>query len=334
MNTRQCTYLLAIEECGYLSHAAQRLGLTQAALSKFLTEQERLAGVALFTRRKKRLYPTPAGREYLDAARQILEVKHRTLQTILRLGRPPAVTIRVASTPYRGAELFSRVYVRFSSAFPSVDLKLEDTFSARQEERIHLGEVDFAFGANCHARFADVHNLAVSREEIVLAVPVFHPLARYAGPDPSRLVSMPIRAFQDTPFVLPGPKNNIRLVTDRMFAQAGFSPLIAFETDNSMAVESLLHQGAGAGFLTRRYARPSENLVYFRPDPPAYEISYLRYAAGRKLSQAERCLCGLLLEERQKALGHTLIPSQEAADFLAQARGLPAARQEVFRYAP
>ena len=47
MNTRQYNYLLTIASCEGLSAASKKLGVTQAALSKFLTEQERLLGVKL-----------------------------------------------------------------------------------------------------------------------------------------------------------------------------------------------------------------------------------------------------------------------------------------------
>ena len=47
MNTRQYCYLSTIAESGSLSHAAQALGLSPSALSKFLTECERTFGTAL-----------------------------------------------------------------------------------------------------------------------------------------------------------------------------------------------------------------------------------------------------------------------------------------------
>lgn len=315
MNTRQYSYLLTIASYGCLSHAAKKLNISQAALSKFLNEQERLLGVKLFLRYKKRLYPTPAGRLYLDAAQRILTVKNSTVQTINRLTRIASAPIRVASTPYRGAELFSRVYSRFSNIFPTVDLTLEEIYSSQQEEQIHNGSIDFAFGVNLHTRYADVYNLPVSSEELVLAVPSFHPLAKYAGPSIKRLVSMPIQAFKDTPFVLPSRKNNIRIVADDLFKKAGFSPVIAFESSNGMTVDAMIRRGAGVGLISHRYVKPEPELVYFRLDPPCYEISYIRYASNRQLTDVERYLLGIVVEERLKTPGHKLIPSPEIQSF-------------------
>ena len=320
MNARQCTYLLAIADLGYLSHAAEKLGVTQAALNKFLAEQERLMGTALFVRYRKQLYPTPAGQIFLDAAQQFLRVRNHTLQAVGAMASAGAA-IRIASTPYRGAEMFSRVYTQFLSLFPNVELTLEESFSAQQEEMIHSGTIDFACGSNCHNNYPDVFNLPISREEVVLAVPPFHPLAQYAGSDVEHLVSMPLRAFRDTPFVLRSPKNNLRIVADGLFALAGFRPVIAFESGNDIVVDSMLHQGIGVGFLSRRYAKPADGLVYFRLDPPCHEVTYLRYPKARRLSDAERYLCGLIVRERLRIPGNELIPGPVVKSFLTALSG-------------
>ena len=114
MNTKQYNYLITIASCQGISAASERLGISQAALSKFLAEQERILGVKLFVRYRKHMYPTPAGKLYLDAAQNILTVKNSTLQTINRLTHGISDPIRIASTPYRGAELSAG----FSAAFP------------------------------------------------------------------------------------------------------------------------------------------------------------------------------------------------------------------------
>lgn len=315
MNTRHCLYMLTIANTGYLSRAAQKLGVTQAALSKFLNEQERLMGTALFLRNKKHLYPTPAGQIYLEVAQQILSVKNHTLQAIGAVANVRPL-IRLASTPYRGAEIFSRIYSRFSAHFPDTELKLEEVFSAQQEELIHSGKIDFACGSSCHTSYSDVTNVPISREELVLALPHFHPLAKYAGPDIEHLSFMPLRVFHDVPFVLPSRKSNIRLIADKLFAAAGFEPVIAFESGNNMVVDSMLRQGIGVGFLSHRYVKPDSGMVYFRLDPPCYETTYIRYATGHIFTEEEKYLCGLIIRERLHLFYNELIPGADVNSFL------------------
>lgn len=317
MNSRQCNYLLTIADSGSLSRASERLGISQPALSKFLSEQENQLGTALFLRHKKQLHPTAAGRVYLEAAQQFLNVKNNVLLSMehtAKMIRKPV--IRITSTPYRGAELLSRVYSRFSTLYPDCELSMDDAFSSRQEELIHKNKTDFSFGSSCHADYPDVCNIPIIREEVLLAVPSFHTLAHCASRDPDHLVSMPLQMFRDTPFILPGAKSNIRLLADKMFAQNGFSPVIAFESENNLAVDSMLKSGMGVGFITRRYLDFRDDTVYFRLDPPCQEITYLRYRTNHSFTQAERCLCGLIIQERMKIPGNQLISSEDTLMFL------------------
>ena len=57
MTTRQYYYLTTIDACGNLSRAAQALGVSPSALSKFLAECERSFGFVLFLRYGRRLHP-------------------------------------------------------------------------------------------------------------------------------------------------------------------------------------------------------------------------------------------------------------------------------------
>ena len=114
MNTRQYNLSFNHRLLQGLSAAAKKLGVTQAALSKFLAEQERLLGVKLFLRHQKKMYPTPAGETMLEAARNILAIKNSTLQTINRLTRNVSPPIVIASTPI-GEQNCSAAY---SAVFP------------------------------------------------------------------------------------------------------------------------------------------------------------------------------------------------------------------------
>ena len=319
MNTRQYTYLLAIAQYGCISHAAEKLCISQAALSKFLIEQENLLGVKLFLRYKKRLYPTPSGKIYLDAAQKIISAKNTTLHAINRLsGSSSATPIRLGFTPGRGADLSSKVYSRFSYAFPTVNLELSEFFSNKQEEQIHNRNLDFAFGTSIHTRYDDVCNLPISRMELFLAVPAFHPLAKFASNDLNNPVSMPLIAFRDTPFVLPSPIHNVRIIAEDLFQQAGFTPKITFESNNDMTVEAMIFRGIGIGFMSRLFLKPAPELAYFRLDPPAYEIRYIRYAKEHSFTDVERYLLGIVAEERLKEKGSILIHSPEIDSFIHQ----------------
>src|SRR5262249_30523453 len=99
MDLSQLEALLAIVEAGTFSAAADRLALTQSALTRKIQSLEAECGTTRPARSGRRVGPTPAGREVLDSARRIqLEMDH------LRELFAPAGTdvhgrIRAAATP-------------------------------------------------------------------------------------------------------------------------------------------------------------------------------------------------------------------------------------------
>ena len=78
----QLQYIIAIANTGSLSLAARQIGVSQPALSKYLNKLEQELGLTLFTREKKKLRPTEAGRVYINGACKILSRREEGLYAI------------------------------------------------------------------------------------------------------------------------------------------------------------------------------------------------------------------------------------------------------------
>lgn len=68
MDRRELEYIIVIAQEKNLSKAAERLYVSQPALSRFLLKLETQAGLPLFERKRRQLVPTLAGELYLDTA--------------------------------------------------------------------------------------------------------------------------------------------------------------------------------------------------------------------------------------------------------------------------
>ena len=77
MTTRQFYYLTVIADLGNLSAAAQKLQISQPALSKFLTEYEASLGFQIFLRYHRHLAPTSVGRCVIEYAHKIVSEQNR-----------------------------------------------------------------------------------------------------------------------------------------------------------------------------------------------------------------------------------------------------------------
>ena len=71
MDTKQIEYILKIAEEGNITHAAEKLFLTQPALNQQLLRLEKELGTRLFVRSRTDWRPTEAGMVYLENARKM-----------------------------------------------------------------------------------------------------------------------------------------------------------------------------------------------------------------------------------------------------------------------
>ena len=85
MNTQQLEYVIAISEEKSLSRAAERLLISQAALSQHVKKLETELDAKLFQRQHGHLVLTDAGRVYVNGARRVLDIYNRALYQIYHM---------------------------------------------------------------------------------------------------------------------------------------------------------------------------------------------------------------------------------------------------------
>ena len=329
MNTRQYYYLSTIANYGNLSHAAQALHVSPSALSKFLAECERTFGFALFLRYNRRLYPTAVGRYVVECAQKILDEQNRMLLTMKEVTGGNRKAIRLATAPNRGAIIFSRIYNQFSRRYPDISLSLTELYAAEQPGAIARGLVDLALGAG--ATSSEITDIPIAHEELLVSLPTSHPLAKQE--------TIHLADLRDTPFVLQGPRHSIRLIAEQLFQQAGFQPVVAFESNDVILLDSMMHQAVGVGLVSNAHVFPCSELAYRPLNPPVHQTLHLRFPLGHTLTEPERYLAGLLITERlrdprykptddplvDQLLQEVLSPSQ-----LADTGSLPRAAERHF----
>ena len=142
MDEKDYELLHALDETRNITHAADKLYMTQPAVSHVIAELEKEAGCPLFDRISRRIYLTEAGRIFLEKARQILELHEElsagfpalTGQAPLRIGS--GITIANFHLP----TILRRC--RRLDGFPSVRVTVDQ--AGRIEEALLNSELDVA----------------------------------------------------------------------------------------------------------------------------------------------------------------------------------------------
>lgn len=296
MDIKEMLYVTAIAREGSLTAAGRKLHVSQPTLSNFLSTLETQLGTSLFLREKKQLIPTHAGQIYIDAAMRILEVREQTYRSIYQVTHEPTETILVGATPLRGSIMVAQIFPQFNRRYPNVKLQIREAYMGELRTLVKNGEVNCALGSLHDSENPDLDYIIVSKEEIVLGVPVFHRLAPLASGNGNRLASIDIGELYDTPFIMLASGTTIRTISDTVFARAGFRPTIVFETNNNLVLSNMIRQGAGAGLLPRSaMVQDAADIVYFSLSPKYYlELSIL-LRKGHVLTEAERYFAYLVI---------------------------------------
>lgn len=137
MEIRHLQMVKEVATQGNLTKAADRLFLTQSALSHQLKELESYFDTQLFIRDKKQMLLTPAGEVVLQAAEKILREVAETRATVRCLTDKEAGEVRLCTQCYTSYHWLAGFLREFQALYPKVDIKVE-LEAATQDADYHL----------------------------------------------------------------------------------------------------------------------------------------------------------------------------------------------------
>ena len=241
-------------ETGSLSRAARLNLVSQSAVSQQLRALEQRYGGRLIDRAPRiGARPTELGRLLYEEIKPFLE-RLAALEQRLR-ARPDVVagTVRVATVYSVGLHTLPPVIKRCLADHPKVSVQL----SYRRTDEVYAaclaGDVDFGIVA-VPARRAQLEVVPLGHDELVIAAPPGHPIARRARCSLAALDGQPFIGFQrDIP---------TRRMVDGLLRRHGVRVSYAMELDNVETIKRSVEAGLGVSLL------PAPTLV--ERDPRAH----------------------------------------------------------------
>lgn len=307
MDIRQIEYIVAIADEKGITRAAEKLFITQSALSQQLQKLEKELDAKLFFRNKNEWIPTPVGTVYLKNAREILRIKQRTYAEIADLVESSHGYLSIGMTPGRGPDMFSQVYPRFHDLFPDITVEPRELSVKRQQEEIRKGTLDLGFMTLTDSQKNGDIYLDLFQEELFLGIPEDYPLSKEdistskeelsTSKKESPYTEVSLKTFQYEPFVLMYKESTVRILTDQLFSNNGFSPKVLFETASNQTVLSMIRAHLCLGIIPEHYVRQNPPGVRFLrlPDHPAWTVSAC-YRKDAYLTNAARAFIQLVQE--------------------------------------
>jgi LysR family transcriptional regulator for metE and metH len=215
LEIRHLRSLLAVAELGKLSVAAERVHLTQSALSHQIRALESHYGLTLFERTQRGLRFTPAGERLLTLARAVLVNVNDAERDLVRLKGETGGELRIALECHTCFDWLMPVMDEFRRRWPEVEIDLVAGFHSNPLALIAQGRADMVIGSAPPSKRA-WHVAALFRFEILAVLANEHRLRGRR-----RLMADDFR--DETLITYPVPESRIDLIRD-VLAPVGIKP--------------------------------------------------------------------------------------------------------------
>ena len=265
MELLQLRYFVAIAETRSFTEAAKRLHVSQPALSYQIKRLENEIHARLFERTSRRVSLTSDGQAFLSLAQSVLSRADEALQMMEeRLGVETG-EVTFGTLPSVGAHVVPHILQTFRRNFPGVRVTLREGATARPRAGRARRRARLRHRPGAQGRRMPSRSLPLLSEELLLIVPVDHPLADRA--------SVSLIELADEDFIgLGGSFQLTQQVVDAC-RQVGFEPRISYETGALESVRSFVRHELGIGILPRlateelRTRRPARRYHWKRRSP-------------------------------------------------------------------
>jgi DNA-binding transcriptional LysR family regulator len=238
---RQLRAFVAIAESGTFTAGAQRVHVTQAAISMQIRQLENEIGARVFVRAPRHVILTEAGEHLLRRARQMLREHDAAIDEIAELAGAERGRIRIgsASAMVLTDELPS-ILKELRKQHPRAEISVMSGTSETLVDQILAGELDIAF-VSLPVDARGIQTERLSEDQLVAIASPRHKLAK------QKTISAYTLAGER--LILGERGGNTRRLIDQFFAQAGVSLRVAMELSRQAAIRRMVEEDMGVGIV-------------------------------------------------------------------------------------
>lgn len=241
MNLHQLAVFLSVAQEGSVTRGADRIAISQPAVSRAIAELEGSLGVRLFDRGPKGVTVTEAGRTLQGYATRIFSLEREASEAMADLRGLRAGRLAIGASTTIGDRLLPPAIAAFGTAHPEVELSMD----VANTETIHAGVEAGRYDVGYTEGDADPERFEIRtfyEDELLLVAAPSHPLA---GGEAS------LDELSDCSFVMREAGSGTRIVVERELRAHGIVPRVTASLGSSAAVQSAVAAGLGLAALSR-----------------------------------------------------------------------------------
>jgi DNA-binding transcriptional LysR family regulator len=285
VDTQNLKAFLLVAETGSFSVAAQKLHLTQPAVSKRIAQLEEQLNVSLFDRIGRTISTTEAGEALLPHARAVQLELQAAQQSVRDLSGEVRGRLRLATSHHIGLHRLPPVLSFFSKAFPAVQLDIDFMDSEQAYELTLHGEVELAAVTLAPVPVANIVTRTIWPDPLDFMVQQGHALTRKK--------QLTLQDLSQHPAILPGLNTYTGQIVKSLFDQNSLPMQVAIATNYLETIRMMASVGLGWTVLPRSMRDASLDTL------PIHEAHIERtlgivHHEGRSLSRAARAFIDAL----------------------------------------
>ncbi len=275
MELKQLRSFAAVVRCGSFTGAAEKLYLSQPAVTAHVQKLEEELGKRLILRTTKSLEVTPVGQAVYRRVVDILALERQIVETCAHNDRK---IIRLGASTIPSAYVLPQLLPEFGKKHPEVFFTVQQTNSQGVAEGLTDGLFDVGLmGMKAEGQLACI---PFCRDRIVLIAPAAEPYLSMSGRTPA-----PLGELLKQPIILREESSGKRKTADRFLDSMGISEEqlhVVARINDQEAVKNLVAGGLGVSLISERAARnfvEEKRIVQF--ELPEHDVRSL-YLAHRR----------------------------------------------------
>ena len=242
MNLHHLAIFHTVAETGSICACAERMHISQPAISRQLKEFEQRMGVVLFERLPRGVRLTQAGKVLRDYAARLFEIARTAEASVKELSDARQGRLSIGASNTVGTYILPGLLARFHRRHPAVTISM----FVGNTEQVAQGVSDLRFMLGFIEGPLHVPDLRIERfleDEIMPVATADHPLSRRKALTPADLSGQPL--------LMREPGSGTRELIERRLQRHGIRPGDIVELGSTEAIKQAAIHGGGIAWLPR-----------------------------------------------------------------------------------
>ncbi|MCA9915415.1 MAG: LysR family transcriptional regulator [Anaerolineae bacterium] len=232
-----------VVQVGSFSGAAQRLYMTQPAVSQHIQDLEARLGTPLFLRGRRGVTLTPAGKTLYEYTQRILQLVAEAESAVTNVQHLDSGQVTIGATPGVSVYLLPEWIGSFRTLYPQLNVSIQtatttEIADAVLEHQLDVGFVEGELDTIASKRLGSAILRPVDLFVVVSGSHPWHERERVSVAD-----------LDEQPFITRQPGSRTRAWIDDLFSQKGVRPRIVGEFDNQEAIKRAVISNIGVSIL-------------------------------------------------------------------------------------